>query len=110
MVKNGKNNFRSVLCEGYRSSEVWSVFVENDNSGLRSLTPGQSTLSDLSGPTIGSHTDFVLPASWGKLLSPQICCAARMLVFRKESSEGLEVPQVQPCSDIYLLLGLGAAI
>ena len=70
MVKNGKNNLHSALCEGYRSSEVRSVFDESDNGGLRSLTPGQSTLSDLSGPTIGSHTDFVLPASWGKLLSP----------------------------------------
>ena len=43
MVKNGKNNLRSALCEGYRSSEVRSVFVESDNGGLRSLTPGQST-------------------------------------------------------------------
>ena len=70
LVKNGKNNLRSALCEGYRSSEVRSVFVESDNGGLRSLTPGQSTPSDLSGPTTGSHMDFVLPASWGKLLSP----------------------------------------
>ena len=31
-------------------------------------------------------------------------------VFQKESSEGLEVPQVQPCSDIYLLLHLDAAV
>lgn len=68
MVENGKNNFRSVLCEGYRSSEVWSVFVENDNGGLRSLTPGQRTLMSL-GPDY-DHTDFVLPASWGKLLPP----------------------------------------
>lgn len=42
--------------------------------------------------------------------SLDLLCSPHVRVFQKESSEGLEVPQVQPCSDIYLLLGIGAAV
>lgn len=63
MTKNSKNGFRRAICEGDRSSEVWDVFVESDSVGLRRLVPGQRSLCDLSGPTIGNYTGSALQVS-----------------------------------------------
>lgn len=86
MTKNSKNGFRRAICEGNRSSEVWGVFVESDSVGLRRLVPGQRSLCDLSGPTIGNYTGSALQVSWGKLFPPhQTWSAGHMLELSGES-------------------------